>query len=290
MSEVSKQDSGLNHLFIEALTSILHNYQIVRAIRSFTNEIVDYENLFDSNLTRKNDEPNELSDFRLLYTIKKVLGSNHHNEWVSLQDKMIFPLSRDEVLVVPFDGHRHQPLPEQISMILGFDGVGHLVSESVSLRLINRALENLANHHQPFAFGVINIDNYQALVANYDQLGQLDIFDRIFEEIQEKLGLHDVVAPLSDNEFATILFCEEDINDVFPRLWELSSLSNTPLSLGEVQIPIPFSAGYVLVTDACTTAKAILGDAISMMYKSKSNGKNGYHLSNAYHSASDPSL
>lgn len=268
MSEFSRSDETLNHLFVEALTSVLHNYQILRAIRSFTNEIVDFEKLFDTNSADKNHHLTTIYDYRLLHTIKKVLSANHKNEWVGLQDKMILPLSRDEVLVVPFDEHRHQPPLEQISLVLGFDGVSHLVAESVSLRLINKGLDNLINHHQPFAFGVVNIDNFQALLARFDHDGHLNISGRIFKGIQDKLGPNDAVASLGDNFFAMLIECVTDINEVFPKLWEISGLSNTPLSLGEIQIPIHFSAGYVLVIDPYSTAKEILDEAISIMYKS----------------------
>lgn len=290
MSDIPEANQRLIRLLVSALTAILNEFMILRVVRSFSNEIVDYVNVFDSNPADNANKTISLSDHRLLYIIKKILGAKHENEWVSLQGKMILPLSRDEVLVVPFDGHRHEPMPQQLSIVLGFDGVSHLGKESISLRLISRALENLTERHHPFAFGIINIDNFQRLLAEYDQSGKLKISERVFKKIQERLNQDDFVAAISDNEFATILTCESDVQEVFPRLWELSSLSNTPISLGEMQIPVHFSAGYVLIPDSFTTAKEILDEAISMMYKSKSNGKNGYYLSDSHHSASDPSL
>lgn len=275
MSETGAGDGGFNGLIIEALNAFLHDYQILRAIRSFTNEIVAYEKVFNSNASEKDIEPTLLSDYRLLHTIKEVLGANRNREWIVLHDKMIFPLSRDEILVVPFEGNHHRPFPEQISLVLGFDGVGHLVAESVSLRLINKGLDNLINHHQPFAFGVIHIDNYQKLLTSFDHGGNLNISARFFREIQSKLNSNDSVVFLDDNFFAILIECATDINEAFPRLWEISGMSNTLISLGEIQIPIHFSAGYVLVIDPYTTAKEVLDEAISIMYKNGSGEECG---------------
>ena len=108
--------------------------------------------------------------------------------------------------------------------------------------------------------------------------------------ISSRLEDEDVVEILNDNECAIILECKQNIEEVLPRLWELSNLSNTPILIGGIEINLQFSAGYVLVTDFFTTAKEILDEAISMMYKSKNNGKNGYFLSDSYHSANDPML
>lgn len=203
---------------------------------------------------------------------------------------MLLPLTYNEVLVVPFDAHRHEPLAEQISMLLGFDGVSHLVTESISQRMINKALENLVETHHPFAFGIINIDNYATIISNFDESLRSGIAEMLLDSIDSELGAEDITTLIDDNEFATILFCRESINEVFPRLWALSNLSNTPFIIEGKEVMIHFSAGYVLVTDPYTTAKEVLDEAISMMYKSKGNGKNGYYLSDTHHSANDPSL
>lgn len=276
---MTKPDVELFDLFQEALGAVLHQFQILHAQRSYTNEIMGFDVLFDNTSTTTQNGLTHLADYRLIYTLKKVLGNNHQGQWTNLQDRMLLPLTRDDVLVLPFDAHRHEPLPEQISMVLGFDGVGHVITESIAQRVINHALENLTAHHHPFAFGFINIDSYAAMISDLDETSQERISQFLLAAFQAKLDINDVISPLNENEFALILTCNQDINEVFPKLWELSNLSNTPLPIAEREITLQFSAGYVLVTDPFTTAKEILDEAISMMYKSKNNGKNGYSLS-----------
>lgn len=285
-----QSDSYLLSLFHRALSGVFQDYQILRAVRSFSNGIVDFEIIFANNFENLNHANKDLADYRLFYSLKKVLTSNSLGKWTNLHDKMLLPLTLDEVLVVPFDAHRHEPSPEQISMVLGFDGVIDIVGELIAQRLISQAIEKLVESHQPFAFGIINIDNYAVLKSTTTMNGGTTPGDIFFRALQERLGQEDIAIRMDENEFATILECAGEINEVFPRLWELSNLSTTPLNIGANEMTVEFSAGYVLVTDPFITAKEILDEATSMMYKSKSNGKNGYYLSDSHHSASDPSM
>ena len=280
---MSNQDLQLLDLFQEALGAVLHDFQIFRAQRSFTNEIIGFEIIFQTDTDSLQNDLALLSDYRLIYTLKKVLGANHQGQWTSLEDRMLLPLTHDDVLVLPFDAHRHQPLPEQISMVLGFDGVSHVIKESIAKRLINRALENLIAHHKPFAFGVLNIDSYSDVLSKLATNNHHQISHHFRSAFQVKLHRDDVIAALDENEFAIVLDCQRDITEVFPKLLELATLSNTPLAIDGHEITVQFSAGYVLVTDPFTTVEEILEEAFLMMYKSKNDGKNGYSLSNSHH-------
>lgn len=290
MSELSGQSSELTSVLTSALSAVLHDYQILVARRSFTNEIVDFDVICDSQSRIQTNGAANLSDHRLLYILKKVLSSNSYGEWISLYDRMLVTLAPDIVLVVPFNAHRHAPLLEHISLVLGFDGFDHIVVESKSQRMITNALEKLVNNHQPFAFGFLNIDNHSQILFENLKQSKSDFAEALCGEILLRLEDEDVVEILNDNEFAIILECKQNIEEVLPRLWELSNLSNTSIAINGQEINLQFSAGYVLVTDFFTTAKEILDEAISMMYKSKNNGKNGYFLSNSHPSANDPSM
>lgn len=200
--------------------------------------------------------------------------------WTSLKDKMILPLSKDDVLVIPFDTHNHVPKEEQISMLLGFDGITHVVSELISQKMITGALERLLDNHQPFSFGIINIDNFNLLAQKLGKDNLPELLDAFEDSLSTKIGSHDLIEPLNENEFAILLECEQNIQEIFPNLLELSSLSQTPLNVAGKDVLVEFSAGYVLVTDPFITAKEVLAEATSMMYKSKNEGKNGYSYSN----------
>lgn len=191
---------------------------------------------------------------------------------------MLVSLAPDVVLLVPFDSHRHAPLFEHISLVIGFDGVNHVVTESISHRMISHALKNLLTNHQPFAFGFLNVDNHTQILAKNPRITNANLTSYLQSKIASKLEDQDMVEPLNDNEFAVILHCHQNIDEVLPRLWELSNLSNTPVKFDESEITVGFSAGYVLVTDSFMSAKEILDEAISMMYKSKSDGKNGFSM------------
>ena len=279
---MSNQDLQLLDLFQGALGAVLHDFQIFRAQRSYTNEIIGFDLVFRNPPVSSQSDLAHLSDYRLFYTLKKVLGANHQGQWTSLEDRMLLPLTHDDVLVLPFDAHRHQPLPEQISMVLGFDGVSHVIKESIAKRLITRALENLIANHNPFAFGVLNIDSYNEVFSKLATNNHNQLAHHLRSAFEAKLHPDDVITVLDDNEFAIVLDCQRDITEVFPKLLELATLSNTPLAIDGHEITLQFSAGYVLVTDPFTTVEEILEEAILMMYKSKNNGKNGYSLSNSH--------
>lgn len=290
MNNSSGQDSELVSVLAKGLNAVLHDYQILHARRSFTNEIVDFDIICDSQPKTQSNGTRNLSDYRLLYVLRKIFTSNHHGEWISLYDRMLVTLAPDVVLVVPFDAHRHAPFLEHISLVLGFNGFDHIVTESISQRMITNALEKLVNNHQPFAFGFLNIDNHSQILSEHANISKSDLAALLRSAISSRLDDEDTVEILNDNECAIILECKKNIEEVLPRLWELSNLSNTHVVIDGTEINLQFSAGYVLVTDFFTTAKEILDEAISMMYKSKNNGKNGYFLSDSYHSANDPSL
>lgn len=289
MSVQNQPTAHLFSLFQKIVDAIFDSYQILRAERSYTNEIIDFSVLYEIPRVQGEKGSIRLSDYRMLYALKKSLNSHNQGRWISLSENMMLPLSNDEILVVPFDSHNHQPKSELLSMVMGFDGVTHVISQRLSQRLISEALEKLLEKERPFAFGILNIDNFEAKVADLQPEAVNEALDGFADSVRSRLGENGTLVSLQGNEFAIIMECKESINELFPTLVSLSELSLTRENLRENGMKMEFSAGYVLVTNPFVTVNEILDEATALMYKSKSDGKNGYGWSHLHHSANEPS-
>ena len=277
----------MSEIVNKVIENVFPNFLLLRAKRSFTNEIIDFEVI----LSRPSylEWSNDLDNYRLLYSVKKSLESRKIGSWIKLQEQMILVLENDVVFIANFDSPNREPSEEQISMILGFDGVSHLTNTIVFQRMIAQGLKQFFINHNPFAFGVINIDNYELLASTLDEPRLLNTISQFTQSLKQAINSNDQLISVDTNDFALILYSDGNIEDILPRLIGLSNLSVASINNSEQNPKVEFSAGYVLVTDPYTTVNEILEEAVKMMYKSKNNGENGYQLSQNHHSASDPS-
>ena len=290
MTSQSINSELLSPLFQRILEELFDSFQILHVKRSFTNEIVDFSILFESTPRHDQTKLRRLSDYRMLYTLKKSLNSTNISHWINLHDSMLLPLSQDEILVVTFDPHNHNPNDKLLAIAMGFDGVTHVVGERISQRLISSGLDSLSESGRPFAFGIINFDDFESDLPHLNQSQIHLVLDDFAHMLKTKLGNGGVVASLRENEFALLLKCERNIDEIFSNLTALSQLSITRSWHGEHEKVFAFSAGYVFVDEPVISTNEILEEAFALMYQCKSDGKNSYNWSYLHHSASDPSI
>ena len=298
-SSSRNSDSELLNLLSIAIKSTCDGFSIWRAVRNSKAEIVDFWLIYSTDLSL---DLARTATSRLLHKpitevvmngdserIRNVLTGalksfetlgaqtliQNIDGWKTDTESSIIPLTANEVLITYVNKKGSSASINHNQWIFDHDPLTGLVNQVLLDEMLSQALMQLQLRDEPFAFGVIDLDDFKSINKLYgNAVG--DILLRNFADLlNEKAKKTDRIIRLGADDFALILRDTHDISEITALTKNLLQAANRGWSINQNEIKISFSAGFILVSDYHAKPREIFNLAQEHMYKIKNKGKNG---------------
>jgi diguanylate cyclase (GGDEF)-like protein/PAS domain S-box-containing protein len=159
------------------------------------------------------------------------------------------------------------------------DALTGLPNRSLFLSLLKQAINNASKHQQSLALMFIDLDHFKSV---NDTLGHA-CGDKLLVAVAERLGQSvrrsDVVSRLSGDEFAILITCMDQPDQVEALGNKLVAAINQPFMIDTHRIDAHISVGISLFPTDGASVEDLLGQADSAMYQAKRTGGNACRFS-----------
>ena len=292
------QHPKIKDLLDLAIKSNCDGYSIWRAKRDRQNQIIDFELIYSSDASV---DPTKMATAKLVHKlmnevimdgdaerVKSALrnalkafetsGSKHRAQnidgWMTNTESTIIPLTKDEVLIT-YVNKSQAKIIHNNHWISDHDPLTGLINQVLLDELISQALMQLQLHSEPFAFGIIDLDDFKNLNKNFGVALGDQVLRNFSELLKDKLRKSDRIIRLSEDDFAVVLRDTHDISEITALSKNLMHGAARGWRINGEHISLNFSAGFVLVGDYHVEPREIFHLAQEQMFKVKNQGKNG---------------
>lgn len=286
-----------------SMSKIWDGFSIWRAKRSQDGHIKDFEMLYSN---EKSNNPKKMITAKLLHKpisevimngdserIRSVLikalegyvpnasfsDGRTINGWIEGTQSTVLPLTKDEILVTYVNRIKENSKATRGQWIYEHDPLTGLINQVLLEELLNEALLQLQKSDNQFAFGILDLDDFERINVKFGRDFGDSILRKFTDSFQGQLKKSDRLIRLGDDDFAVILRDVNDLSEITEISKELMGNTSKGWILDGELIKLNFSAGFVLVKDPFATTQEIFHLAESQMYKVKNHGKNGFDSS-----------
>jgi diguanylate cyclase (GGDEF)-like protein/PAS domain S-box-containing protein len=154
------------------------------------------------------------------------------------------------------------------------DPLTGLPNRRLFLNLLDQAINYATKNHQSFALMFIDLDRFKSV---NDTLGHA-CGDKLLVAVAERLGQSvrrsDIVSRLSGDEFAILITCMDQVDQLETLAHKLIAAINQPFMIETQSIEMRISVGISLFPSEGVSAEDLLGHADGAMYQAKKAGGN----------------
>lgn len=154
------------------------------------------------------------------------------------------------------------------------DTLTGLPNRRLFLNLLDQAIDHATKHQQSLALMFIDLDRFKSV---NDTLGHA-CGDKLLVAVAERLGRSvrrsDVVSRLSGDEFAILITCMDQVDQLEALAHKLIVAINQPFMIEAQRIEMRISVGISLFPADGVSAEDLLGQADGAMYQAKKAGGN----------------
>lgn len=154
------------------------------------------------------------------------------------------------------------------------DPLTGLPNRRLFLNLLDQAINYATKNHQSFALMFIDLDRFKLV---NDTLGHA-CGDKLLVAVAERLGQSvrrsDIVSRLSGDEFAILITCMDQVDQLEALAHKLIAAINQPFMIEAQSIEVRISVGISLFPADGVSAEDLLGQADGAMYQAKKTGGN----------------
>lgn len=149
------------------------------------------------------------------------------------------------------------------------DPLTGLPNRRLFLNLLDQAINYATKNHQSFALMFIDLDRFKSV---NDTLGHA-CGDKLLVAVAERLGQSvrrsDIVSRLSGDEFAILITCMDQVDQLEALAHKLIAAINQPFMIEAQSIEVRISVGISLFPADGVSAEDLLGQADGAMYQAK---------------------
>lgn len=149
------------------------------------------------------------------------------------------------------------------------DPLTGLPNRRLFLNLLDQAINYATKNHQSFALMFIDLDRFKSV---NDTLGHA-CGDKLLVAVAERLGQSvrrsDVVSRLSGDEFAILITCMDQVDQLEALAHKLIAAINQPFMIEAQSIEVRISVGISLFPADGVSAEDLLGQSDGAMYQAK---------------------
>ncbi|VVM36719.1 GGDEF domain-containing protein [Pseudomonas fluorescens] len=154
------------------------------------------------------------------------------------------------------------------------DPLTGLPNRRLFLNLLDQAINYATKNQQSFALMFIDLDRFKSV---NDTLGHA-CGDKLLVAVAERLGQSvrrsDIVSRLSGDEFAILITCMDQVDQLETLAHKLIAAINQPFMIETQSIEMRISVGISLFPSEGVSAEDLLGHADGAMYQAKKAGGN----------------
>jgi diguanylate cyclase len=154
------------------------------------------------------------------------------------------------------------------------DPLTGLPNRRLFLNLLDQAIDHATKHQQSLALMFIDLDRFKWV---NDTLGHA-CGDKLLVAVADRLGQSvrrsDVVSRLSGDEFAILITCMDQVDQLEALANKLIAAINQPFMIEAQSIEMRISVGISLFPTDGVSAEDLLGQADGAMYQAKKAGGN----------------
>lgn len=154
------------------------------------------------------------------------------------------------------------------------DPLTGLPNRRLFLNLLDQAINYATKNQQSFALMFIDLDRFKSV---NDTLGHA-CGDKLLVAVAERLGQSvrrsDIVSRLSGDEFAILITCMDQVDQLEALAHKLIAAINQPFMIEAQSIEVRISVGISLFPADGVSAEDLLGQADGAMYQAKKTGGN----------------
>jgi diguanylate cyclase (GGDEF)-like protein/PAS domain S-box-containing protein len=154
------------------------------------------------------------------------------------------------------------------------DPLTGLPNRRLFLNLLDQAIDHATKNQQSLALMFIDLDRFKSV---NDTLGH-SCGDKLLVAVAERLGQSvrrsDIVSRLSGDEFAILITCMDQVDQLEALAHKLIAAINQPFMIEAQSIEMRISVGISLFPSEAVSAEDLLGHADGAMYQAKKAGGN----------------
>jgi diguanylate cyclase (GGDEF)-like protein/PAS domain S-box-containing protein len=159
------------------------------------------------------------------------------------------------------------------------DALTGLPNRTLFLNLLKQAINHATKHQQSLALMFIDLDHFKSI---NDTLGHA-CGDKLLVAVAERLGQavrrSDVISRLSGDEFAILITCMDQPDQIEALANKLVAAINQPFMVGPHRVNTAISVGISLFPADGVSVEDLLEQADAAMYQAKKTGGNACRFS-----------
>ncbi|HEY0844939.1 MAG TPA: diguanylate cyclase, partial [Noviherbaspirillum sp.] len=179
---------------------------------------------------------------------------------------------------------------ERIRYLAHYDGLTSLPNRFMFKEYLDLALRNAQRHRKKFAVLFLDLDKFKQI---NDTLGH-DAGDMVLREMARRLRgclrHNDKIARMGGDEFYVLIEDLNDGHDAAEVAQKLLDEAIRPIYVGDNECQLSVSIGISIYPDDGSDGEKLLCNADKAMYRTKENGKNGFHFFSMQKAYSRPEL
>lgn len=176
---------------------------------------------------------------------------------------------------------------EELEMKARIDVLTHLWNRGAILEIANAECA-AAQMDKPMAALMLDIDHFKAINDKHGHPAGDEVLRVVASRLRSAIRKSDAVGRYGGEEFLVIL-PDADLAtaaQISERIRQ--EVASSPVSFGELTIPVTCSIGYSIVQNAVQDAiSALIGRADNALYRAKSSGRNRVEVGAASHDVDD---
>ncbi|WP_332649511.1 sensor domain-containing protein [Lysinibacillus sp. 54212] len=234
----------------------------------------DYINEFNEKYEQvfANNEPFQIK----LKTLHKERGFI----WSEIKGKPVYDKEGNflHMLLVSRDISKEQEHEENLMYFAYHDVLTGLPNRRLFQDYLKSAINLLEKDEQPFAFMLLDIDDFKNINDNYGH----EIGDKVIIEfsrrLQKVVGDKGNVARLGGDEFVIIINKFQNVQSIEEIATKINELVSENVTIQHTRISITTSIGITICDKDSMNASTILKFADDALYRVKGQGKNEYSI------------
>ncbi|MDE2197194.1 MAG: EAL domain-containing protein [Gammaproteobacteria bacterium] len=171
-----------------------------------------------------------------------------------------------------------QRAEEQLTQLANYDALTGLPNRTQFEQKLKHAIMRARGGDAQLAVLFVDLDRFKHINDSLGHQTGDEVLKRVAQRLRRCIGVHDMVARLSGDEFILIIEEVRDHEQIEVLAERILRTIAKPMLLNETELRVSCSVGITLLAAGSPDAKSLLSNADTALYRAKHRGRNRYQF------------